>query len=109
MNTPRLRSVKGRDRIRLAIVLARSGRLRELACADGEVELLILCRGARNAVERNRLRRRVREAVRWLLGQPLQMETELGGRVIVIEAKRHLLGLDGDLLRRKMLSTISTI
>lgn len=82
----RLSSVRGRSRVRAVLDAARARDLRSCAAEPGCAELLVLVRGARNSVERNRIRRRVRAAVREVIAS----DASEGG-VIVLRPGRAVL------------------
>ena len=82
MKPVKILGLKKRDRVKEAVARFRSGKSCHPTAPSDVLELLILVGRMENAVLRNRVRRRVKEAVRKVLNE----DPSRGGRVLVIRA-----------------------
>ncbi|MEK8022386.1 MAG: ribonuclease P protein component [Candidatus Hydrogenedentota bacterium] len=65
---------------------------------------MILCRGAKNAVERNRIRRRIKAAVREVMKKKEQKDA-----VVVIEAGRDFLSMNWDAVKNRVMKQMNHV
>lgn len=97
----RIIGLKGRNRVLEVLAARRVGRLGEMISSEGAVEFMLLYRGRWKACERNRVRRRIREGVRYLA---LTDKLPRPRIPLVLKAERRMLNQEWKMLLESIMN-----